>query len=236
MAHVIYTFENAIDNFFLVTRALSSKIQCDEVVCRSDTLIAGLNGSKIIQFREHADLLDMKMLALAKDIHEDVVASCSELGAKCYSGFEYLAGALPDRFLPALFDRRYPVVLTHSDLNEMNILVNPCSRNITGLVDWSSASIQPFGFTFHAPENASGRMGSDGWKWFDNVGDLRGAFWRAFGEQTGLSEPQIRLIKVAGKAGILIRHGTAYNIDFQGMIGVQDPNAEDFKYLDAIHF
>lgn len=45
--------------------------------------------------------------------------------------------ALPERFvpavvevqtaMPALLDECYPVVLTHSDLNEMNILVDPYS-------------------------------------------------------------------------------------------------------------
>lgn len=126
------------------------------------------------------------------------------------------------------------MVLTHSDLNEMNILVDPGSGKITGVVDWGGASIQPFGFTLYALDNALGSMGPNGWKWFDNVDYLRGAFWTAFREQTGLSEPQTRLIKLAGKAGILIRYGTAYDSGFSGMIGVRDPNAEDFRYLDAL--
>jgi Ser/Thr protein kinase RdoA (MazF antagonist) len=136
--------------------------------------------------------------------------------------------------LPALLDGYYPMVLTHSDLNEMNILVNPDSGEITGVVDWPGASILPFGFTLYALENALGSMGSNGWKWFDNVDDLRDTFWKAFREQTGMSKPQTRLINLAGKAGILIRYGTAYNSGFAGMIGVRDSNAEDFRYLDAL--
>lgn len=170
----------------------------------------------------------------------------SVTSAECHARFEYLASVLPERFLPAvtevqaalpaLLDGCYPVVLTHSDLNEMNILVDPCSGKITGVVDWPGASIQPFGFTLYALENALGSMGSNGWKWFDNVDNLRDAFWKAFKEQTDLSEPQTRLIKLAGKAGILIRYGTAYDSGFSGMIGVRDPNAEDFRYLDALLF
>lgn len=139
----------------------------------------------------------------------------SAIGAECYARFKYLADTLPERFipaitevqaaLPALLDGCYPVVLAHSDLNEMNILVDPNSGKITGVVDWPGASIQPFGFTLYALENALGSMGSNGWKWFDNVDDLRDAFWRAFRGQTGLSEPQTKLIRLAGKAGILIR-------------------------------
>jgi len=41
----------------------------------SYTVIAGPNDNKIIQFREQTALLDMKILALAKDIHGDLVPS-----------------------------------------------------------------------------------------------------------------------------------------------------------------
>ncbi|TLD24544.1 Protein kinase-like domain protein [Venturia nashicola] len=116
----------------------------------------------------------------------------------------------------------------------MNILVDTSSDKITGIVDWSKASLQPFGFTLYALDNVLGSMGSGGWKWLDNVDDLREGFWTAFQRQTGASEDQMRLIKLAGKAGMLIRYGTTYNSGFSGMIGVQDPNSEDFRYLDAL--
>lgn len=95
MPHVIYTLDNAIDSFFSGAGASSSKRQCDDVARQrcggeirpvkiqgstSYTVIAGPSGNKIVQFREQTALLDMHMLALAKDIHKDVVASCSELG------------------------------------------------------------------------------------------------------------------------------------------------------------
>ncbi|KAG6356327.1 hypothetical protein INS49_015715 [Diaporthe citri] len=156
MPQVIYTLDNAIDSFFSEAGASSSKTQCDEV--------ARQRGNKIIQFREQTALLDMDILAR----------------------LEYVAGALPERFLPAvtevqaalpaLLDGCYPVVLRHSDLNEMKILVDPCSGKITGVADWPGASNQPFGFTLYALENALGSMGSNGWKWSDNVDNPRGAF------------------------------------------------------------
>lgn len=40
----------------------------------SHSVIAGPSGNKIIQIREQAALLDMKILSLAKDVHKDVVA------------------------------------------------------------------------------------------------------------------------------------------------------------------
>ena len=84
-----------IDSFFSEAGASSSKTACDEEARRryggeirpvdiqgmtSYTVIAGSSGTKIVQFREQTALLNMKMLALAKDIHEDIVASCTELG------------------------------------------------------------------------------------------------------------------------------------------------------------
>lgn len=95
MPQVIYTLDNAIDSFFSEAGASSSKMQCDEFArtrcggeirpvslqgLNSYTVTAGPSGDKIIQFREESALLDMDMLALAKDIHKDVVASCSDLG------------------------------------------------------------------------------------------------------------------------------------------------------------
>ncbi|KAE9964845.1 hypothetical protein EG328_010151 [Venturia inaequalis] len=326
MPNVIYSLDSAINSFFSDAGASSSKVQCDQFAHRrygghiqpadiqgstSYTVIAGPSGNKILQFREQSALLDMNMLALVKDIHGDVVPSCSKLGrigepqssqlviyemnrlpgenfiiarpslscsqllstvnnlarffvqswqigaprasslvdksaieAECYARFKYLGDTIPERFqqavteaqaaLPMLLDGRFPLVPTHGDLNEMNILVDPASGDITGIVDWSDASIQPFGFTLYALENVLGSMGSGGWKWFDNANGLRNSFWTAFREQTGVSEDQVNLIKLAGKAGLLIRYGTAYNSGFSGMIGVRDPKGEDFRYLDAL--
>lgn len=132
--------------------------------------------------------------------------------------------------LPTLLDECYPVVLTHSDLKEIDILVDPDGGDFTGVIDWPGASIQPFGFALYALDNALGSMTSGGWKWFDNVDDLRNTFCGAFRKHTGLSEPQTSLIKLAGKAGTLICYGTAYNSGFSGLIGVQDPTVkEDFS-------
>ncbi len=135
------------------------------------------------------------------------------ISTECYARFKYLADVLPKRFLPAvievqatlpsLLDGCYPVVLTHADFNEMNILINPSSGEITGVVDWSSASIQPFGFALYALENALGIMRNDGWKWYGNADDLRVAFWRAFREQTGLPEPRLKLLQLAGRSASL---------------------------------
>ncbi|KAK4227128.1 hypothetical protein QBC38DRAFT_199497 [Podospora fimiseda] len=163
---------------------------------------------------------------------------------ECHARFKYLTDKLPESFLPvvgevqdvlpALIDGNYPLILTHSDLNEMNILVNLDTGEITGVIDWADASILPFGFTLYALENVLGCMNSGGWKWFDNAEELRDAFWKDFVHKTGVSESEMRLIELAAKAGILIRCGTPYDARFPGMIGTRDPSTEEYRYLDAL--
>lgn len=95
MSYVVYNLDNAINSFFSDAGASSSRAECDKIArqrcggrirpvdiqgSNSYTVIAGPNDNKIIQFREQTALLDMKTLALAKDIHGDLVPGCSEVG------------------------------------------------------------------------------------------------------------------------------------------------------------
>ncbi|KAJ5900603.1 uncharacterized protein N7473_004673 [Penicillium subrubescens] len=61
------------------------------------------------------------------------------------SNFDLLTRNLLSRFtpnldiarkeLPSLFSKALPYVLSYSDLNIINLLVNPKTRNITGIID-----------------------------------------------------------------------------------------------------
>lgn len=46
----------------------------------SYTVVSGLNGDEIVQFREQSAILDIDMMRIAKDIHRDFVPRCSHLG------------------------------------------------------------------------------------------------------------------------------------------------------------
>ncbi|RMI95611.1 hypothetical protein CDV36_016389, partial [Fusarium kuroshium] len=147
---------------------------------------------------------------------------------ECAAIFCYLCNNLPSRFkpyvtqiqgiLPMLRSGEHPVALTHGDLNEMNILVDPASGKITGVVDWAEASFQPFGFALYALDNALGSMGPSGWEYFDNADYLRDEFWSTFSKLVGgLSESSMESIRLARVAGLLIRYGTAYDNGFGGV-------------------
>ncbi|KAK4106362.1 hypothetical protein N658DRAFT_414229, partial [Parathielavia hyrcaniae] len=105
------------------------------------------------------------------------------------------SGVLTARFGPALDEMRkhlpmlvsgdFPLALTHSDLDELNILVDSGSGTITGVIDWTDAGIQPFGLTLYALDKFIGSMGRDGWVYLDTAGALRDEFWRAFADYAG---------------------------------------------------
>jgi len=165
---------------------------------------------------------------------------------ECADVFRYLSDNLPSCFkssiaqvqrnLSTLLSEEYPVVLTHGDLNEMNILVDPASGRITGVVDWAEASFYPFGFALYALDNALGGMGPNGWKYFLNSDYLRDELWSIFCKLVGgLSEERMESIRLARVAGLLIRYGTPYDRGrFGGMVGVRDPSDVSLRYLDAL--
>ncbi|KAJ5491228.1 hypothetical protein N7539_002795 [Penicillium diatomitis] len=101
--------------------------------------------------------------------------------------FDLLARNLLSRFapnldmvrkeLPALFSKALPCVLSYGDLNMMNLLVNPKTGNIIGIVDWAELRILPFGFALYGLENLLGRMDSEGWRYYDGYRELESLFW-----------------------------------------------------------
>ncbi|KAK4442018.1 hypothetical protein QBC34DRAFT_453348 [Podospora aff. communis PSN243] len=163
--------------------------------------------------------------------------------------FNLLARSLPPQFalnlgkvlqaLPALFGR-LPLVLTHGDLCEMNILINPTTGSITGIVDWAEARVLPFGFSLYGLENILGCMDSKGWRYYDNHGELEGLFWHAFSEGVGgsgsgggLSADSLQLMRLARMAGFFYRYG--FDVDGKDVKGVVDwqNDASSLAYLDA---
>ena len=106
--------------------------------------------------------------------------------AEFQSNFDLLARDLPSRFapnldrvrkeLPSLFSQALPFVLSHQDLNVMNLLVNHETGNITGIVDWAESRILPFGFALYGLENLLGWMDSEGWHYYDHHRELENLF------------------------------------------------------------
>ncbi|KAK5629545.1 hypothetical protein RRF57_005260 [Xylaria bambusicola] len=152
-----------------------------------------------------------------------------------------LSQSLPSRFapnldivrkeLPRLFNNTLPFVLTHEDPRQMNILVQPETGIITGIVDWAEARILPFGLTLWALENILGYMDSNGWHYHDNRHELERIFWNTFRKEAeNLSDDDLPLIRIARMLGLfyhygLIREGKAC----KGVVH----ELHSFAYLDA---
>lgn len=130
-----------------------------------------------------------------------------------------LSSALPSRFTKVIEKTdqslneiiyHVPWVLTHSDLSNMNILVDPDSGHLTGVVDWADAGIEPFGIALWGLESVLGSSGSDGWSYFGNdVSHSRRLFRKAFLTEIGapISHKTRRAIDEARTLGVLLRYG-----------------------------
>ncbi|KAJ0424804.1 hypothetical protein BJY00DRAFT_275288 [Aspergillus carlsbadensis] len=158
--------------------------------------------------------------------------------------FDLLARNLPSRFAPnlervrkeisSLFSESLPFVLSHGDLNVMNILVNPQTGNITGIVDWAESRILPFGFALYGLENFLGWMDSKGWHYYDCFRELESLFWKTFREKAhNFSDADLHLIRAARMAGLFYRYGLIF--DTKGVMQSVRTDQPDgsLAYLDA---
>ncbi|KAI0105208.1 hypothetical protein GGR51DRAFT_519886 [Nemania sp. FL0031] len=106
---------------------------------------------------------------------------------------DLLVEGLPPRFAPqlkiiqrqlsSLFTSQYPLILSHQDLCEMNILTDSNTGHVTGVIDWESSRILPFGISLWGLENCLGWMDSRGWHYYPNRDALVRAFWESFDQE-----------------------------------------------------
>lgn len=111
----------------------------------------------------------------------------------------------------------------------MNILVDPDSGHLTGVVDWADATIEPFGIALWGLESALGCSGPGGWSYFwHDSSHSRRLFRQAFLAEIGesLSEQTCRAIDEVRTLGILLRYG------FTWESGAQKP-VDDTSLLDV---
>ena len=154
-----------------------------------------------------------------------------------------LAQNLPSRFthvirdlekdISLLFSPKYPSVLTHGDLSEMNILVDKDNGHLTGVIDWAEAEILPFGCALWSLENLLGFMDHEGWHYFPVHQELRDLFWKTFKECIPQDLKELWLaICTARRIGVLFRYGFCW-VDGGSRQRVICGEDSDMKYLDA---
>ncbi|KAI0974133.1 hypothetical protein F4678DRAFT_399838 [Xylaria arbuscula] len=118
-----------------------------------------------------------------------------------------------ETMLPLLFSSEYPQVLTHGDFSRTNILVDSDTYEVTGIVDWSLATVQPFGIELDCLFLMTGYMDLSGWHDYACRPRLLGAFWAEFWIASGIKEnggqhrENLRATaEAAGKIGAVLRY------------------------------
>ncbi|KAJ2893240.1 hypothetical protein MKZ38_008868 [Zalerion maritima] len=120
-------------------------------------------------------------------------------GAALTQAYEKLAAweaALPARFqpkrgevrarLPVIFGRKFPQVLNHADLVEMNIQVDDASGSITGVIKWENATYGAFGVALASLEVFLGISTGEGvWIWHPRQDRLRAVFYETLCAELG---------------------------------------------------
>lgn len=119
--------------------------------------------------------------------------------------------------LPQFFDSAYPQVLTHGDLSKTNVLVNSETYEITGVVDWSLATVQPFGMELDSLFLMTGCMDTRGWHSYECQSQLWEAFWVAFWEETEIEDRHRKSFRdqaeTAAQIGALLHYAFVRNVD-----------------------
>lgn len=134
--------------------------------------------------------------------------------------------------LPTIFASTYPLCLTHTDLCQMNVMVDPEVGGITGIIDWADSKILPFGMSLWGLRNMLGIMNSTGWHYHESSSQMEGLFWDTFYKHVGeISDDEKRAIIYADRTGLLLRYGFAWDNGTQERpVNEQDSS---IRYLDA---
>lgn len=103
-----------------------------------------------------------------------------------------------------------PIVLAHKDFGDSNMLVDPETCHLLGVIDWAEARLEPFGVNLHAVEKLMTkfhlRNGASRYSDYDTLYD---AFWQTLKAEIGpdLSDATVGRIRSAMLLGFLLESG-----------------------------
>ncbi|KAI1182894.1 hypothetical protein F5B17DRAFT_418586, partial [Nemania serpens] len=142
---------------------------------------------------------------------------CSSLGQAYVRDLRALHSALPPRFQPVIQTcidsmddiMSLPMVLLHHDFGTCNLIVDEVTCHLVGVIDWAEAEVCPFGLNLHSLQSLTGKLHlREGWKRFEDYDTLQDVFWTRLKQEIGgLSDHQLRTIKLARVLGLLLSHG-----------------------------
>lgn len=141
------------------------------------------------------------------------------------TALEKLLTALPTDFHATIHDVvnnldsiiHLPLVLTHHDLSCGNMLIDPQTGQLTGIIDWADASIEPFGLALWGLQDVIGRRGADGHSYLFDAKANRSLFCGAFLDEVCFTGDTLSLER-ARSLGVLLRYGFLWDSDPQARI------------------
>ncbi len=108
-----------------------------------------------------------------------------------------------------------PWVFTHGDFLAANIMVNPYSGKLTGLLDWAEAEWLPFGIGMYGLEELLGEDNQNGrFVYYPEAAHLRDVFWNQLMlliPELARDSKTVALVKKAQILGVLLWHGIAFD-------------------------
>jgi hypothetical protein len=73
-----------------------------------------------------------------------------------------------------------PTVLAHADLTSLNILIDPPTGKVTGILDWDSATYERLGYNLYFVEQLFGYMTLTGWVDYEDREKIEQDFYETF--------------------------------------------------------
>ncbi|KAH7629784.1 hypothetical protein B0T09DRAFT_263723, partial [Sordaria sp. MPI-SDFR-AT-0083] len=100
-------------------------------------------------------------------------------------------------------------VLLHQDFGTCNIIVDEATCHLVGVIDWAEEEVCSFVFNLYSLRFLSGKLHlRNGWTRYEDDQTLQDTFWERFQEEVGgLSDHQLRTIKLARALGLLLSFG-----------------------------
>ncbi|KAH9898922.1 hypothetical protein F4778DRAFT_177671 [Xylariomycetidae sp. FL2044] len=176
--------------------------------------------------RDFAGLQAMSWRHAREKTSGAVIVRKKLVGSSLRWRLELMASSLPSRFRPIArsllcdlpdIETTLPWTLSHGDFLPANVMADPESGAIRGLLDWAEAEFLPFGVGMYGLEELLGEERDDGhFAYYPEANRLRRLFWT----ELLLRVPELArrdggrrlaLVQKAQRVGILLWHGIAFD-------------------------